>query len=79
MVCGQQEPLLRLLKQVQAGIKKIVMLTGALGLLLACNQLPVKGDDPTPGYNTPIPPEIMTPDSVERKYLGTLEYSDGRP
>lgn len=48
------------------------MLTGALGLLLACNQLPAKGDDPTPGYNTPIPPEIMTPDSVETKYLWTF-------
>lgn len=32
-----------------------------------------------PGFNTPIPPEIMTPDSVETKYLGTLEFSDGRP
>ena len=32
-----------------------------------------------PGYNTPIPPEIMTPDAVETRYLGTLEFSDGRP
>jgi hypothetical protein len=36
-------------------------------------------DDPTPGYNTPIPPEIMTPDLVDTKYLGRLEFSDGRP
>ena len=32
-----------------------------------------------PGYNTPIPLEIMTPDRVETKHLGTLEFSDGRP
>ena len=30
-------------------------------------------------YNTPIPPEIMTPDTVETKYLGSLKFSDGRP
>jgi hypothetical protein len=32
-----------------------------------------------PGFNTPIPPEIMTPDRVETKHLGILEFSDGRP
>jgi len=32
-----------------------------------------------PGYNTPIPPGIMTPDTVNTRYLGTLEFSDGRP
>ena len=31
------------------------------------------------GYNTPIPPEIMTPDIVETQLLGKLEFSDGRP
>ena len=31
------------------------------------------------GYNTPIPPEIMTPDKVKTKHLGTLEFTDGRP
>ena len=30
------------------------------------------------GYNTPIPPSIMTPDSVETR-LGTLEFFDGVP
>lgn len=34
---------------------------------------------PTESYNTPIPPEIMTPDTVRTTYLGTLEFSDGRP
>ena len=32
-----------------------------------------------PGYKTAIPPEIMTPDSVETNYLGELEFIDGRP
>lgn len=32
-----------------------------------------------PGFNTPIPPKIMTPDRVETKHLGILEFSDGRP
>jgi hypothetical protein len=35
--------------------------------------------DTPPGFNTPIPSEIMTPDAVETKHLGTLEFSDGRP
>ena len=30
-------------------------------------------------YNTPIPPEIMTPETVKTKYLGTLKFTDGRP
>jgi hypothetical protein len=33
---------------------------------------------PTPGYNTPIPSEIMTPDKVETS-IGTLEFLDGAP
>ena len=32
----------------------------------------------TPGYNHPIPPEIMTPDSVETR-IGTLKFFDGLP
>jgi hypothetical protein len=31
-----------------------------------------------PGYNTPIPPQIMTPDRVESR-IGTLEFADGVP
>ncbi|MET4049567.1 MULTISPECIES: DUF1254 domain-containing protein [unclassified Rhodococcus (in: high G+C Gram-positive bacteria)] len=30
------------------------------------------------GYNTPVPDQIMTPDSVETR-LGTLEFADGFP
>jgi len=33
---------------------------------------------PTPNYNTHIPPEIMTPDTVETS-LGTLKFFDGVP
>lgn len=59
-------------------MKQIFFLAGLLGLLLACDR-PSAQDEATPGYNTPIPPSVMTPDSVETKYLGTLEFSDGRP
>ncbi|MBK8295171.1 MAG: hypothetical protein IPK93_10505 [Solirubrobacterales bacterium] len=30
------------------------------------------------GYNTPIPTEILTPDSVDTR-IGTLEFADGFP
>ena len=32
----------------------------------------------TPGYNHPIPPQIMTPDSVDTR-IGTLKFFDGFP
>ena len=35
-------------------------------------------EKPTPGYNTPIPESIMTPDKVETR-IGTLEFFDGVP
>ena len=35
-------------------------------------------NNPTPNYNTHIPEEIMTPDSVETS-IGTLQYLDGVP
>lgn len=38
----------------------------------------IAGSQTPPGYNTKIPPEIMTPDKVQTKYLGPLEFSDGR-
>ncbi len=60
-------------------MKHFLILAILLGFLVVC-QLPAAwGADPTPGYNTPIPPEIMTPDLVDTKYLGRLEFSDGRP
>ena len=31
-----------------------------------------------PGYNTPIPEVILTPDTIETR-IGTLEFQDGRP
>jgi hypothetical protein len=38
----------------------------------------VADKETTPGYNHPIPPQIMTPDSVETR-LGTLKFFDGFP
>lgn len=35
-------------------------------------------EEPTPGYNTPIPADIMTPNEVETR-LGKLKFTDGRP
>jgi hypothetical protein len=34
--------------------------------------------DPTPGYNTPIPPSILTPDAVSSP-IGELTFFDGVP
>ena len=34
--------------------------------------------DVPPGYNTPIPPRIMTPDRVDTR-IGELEFVDGVP
>jgi hypothetical protein len=60
-------------------MKRFLILTGLLGFFIVCHLPVAMSDDPTPGYNTPIPPEIMTPDLVDTKYLGRLEFSDGRP
>ena len=35
-------------------------------------------EQPSAGYNTPIPSKILTPDRVETR-IGTLEFSDGFP
>jgi len=35
-------------------------------------------EEPTPGYNHPIPAEIMTPDTVDSR-IGKLEFFDGMP
>ena len=37
-----------------------------------------KESNPTPKYNTYIPPEIQTPDKVETP-IGTLDFFDGLP
>jgi len=37
-----------------------------------------KESNPTPNYNTHIPPEILTPSKVETR-IGTLEFFDGIP
>ncbi|KPA21705.1 hypothetical protein shim_24120 [Shimia sp. SK013] len=38
----------------------------------------VNAEETVPGYNTPIPEDIMTPDVVETR-IGTLRFDDGRP
>jgi hypothetical protein len=35
-------------------------------------------EEPTPGFNSKIPEDIMTPDRVDTR-IGTLEFTDGRP
>jgi hypothetical protein len=60
-------------------MNRLPILNALLALSLACNALFAQAGDKTPGFNTPIPPEIMTPEEVVTKYLGTLEFSDGRP
>lgn len=54
---------------------KYIIPLAAVGLLTIQSALA----QPPAGYNTPIPPEIMTPDKVETEYIGTLEFNDGRP
>jgi hypothetical protein len=54
---------------------KYIIPLAAVGLLTIQAALA----QPPAGYNTPIPPEIMTPDKVETEYIGTLEFNDGRP
>lgn len=38
----------------------------------------VSAEDPTPGYKTKIPENIMTPDKVKTS-IGTLKFLDGAP
>ena len=53
-------------------------LVGTLSLAGAHAQTPAASGPPTPGFNMKIPPEIMTPDTVETR-LGTLKFFDGFP
>ena len=60
-------------------MKSTTLLIAFCGMLLSTCSVFAQELKATPGFNTPIPPEIMTPDSVRTKYLGSLEFSDGRP
>lgn len=55
----------------------VLMIVTALGFAATFTASSSNADVP-PGYNTPIPPEIMTPDRVETR-IGTLEFFDGFP
>lgn len=61
--------------------RKQCLIAAAIAAMLACTsahaQKPAAGAS-VPGYNTPIPPEIRTPDTVETR-LGTLKFFDGFP
>lgn len=59
-------------------MKTIPTLFVTLALVLL-SPIPGAAQEVPEGFNTPIPPEIMTPDKVETKYLGMIEFSDGRP
>ncbi len=50
------------------------VLTGALLLLTTLGQ----AEQATPGFNNPIPEQILTPDSVKTR-IGTLRFFDGMP
>ena len=53
-------------------------IAGALAITSAYAQTPPAGAKPTPGFNTYIPPDIMTPDTVQTR-IGTLKFVDGVP
>ena len=49
-----------------------------LAITTAHAQKPPAGAKPTPGFNTYIPPDIMTPNTVPTR-IGTLKFVDGVP
>ncbi len=51
---------------------------GALALTSAYAQKPPAGAKPTPGFNTYIPAEVLTPNTVQTR-IGTLNFVDGVP
>lgn len=53
-------------------------LAGALTITSAYAQKTSAAGPPTPGFNTKIPPSIMTPDMVETR-IGTLKFVDSVP
>lgn len=53
-------------------------IVGALSLSGAYAQKPPAGAKPTPGFNTYIPPDILTPNTVQTR-IGTLNFVDGVP
>ena len=46
--------------------------------LLFLASLAAVAEPPTPGFNNPIPSEILTPDTVDTS-IGTLNFFDGMP
>jgi len=54
------------------------ILVAALCSTSALAQGAKAGEEPTPGFNNKIPPEIMTPETVQTR-IGTLTFADGVP
>jgi hypothetical protein len=62
-------------------MKKIVFEICTFAIVVLATTLfttTVSAEEPTPGFNTVIPENIMTPDKVETR-IGTLEFFDGIP
>ncbi|ANY80897.1 hypothetical protein BB934_23905 [Microvirga ossetica] len=59
-------------------MKTKTIIAAALVLSSACASDSAWAQEKTPGYNTKIPPEIMTPDTVDTR-IGTLKFVDGFP
>ena len=55
-----------------------VVLAGAMAIASAHAQKAPSGAPPTSGYNTYIPPGILTPNTVQTR-IGTLNFMDGVP
>lgn len=53
------------------------LLVSAAAIVVAASAC-ATAQEPPPGYNTPIPESIRTPDRVETR-IGTLEFFDGMP
>lgn len=56
----------------------LAVLIGALGSPGAYAQKAPEGATPTKGFNTYIPPDVLTPDTVQTR-IGTLNFVDGIP
>ena len=51
----------------------------AIAVALAVNFASHTEGQVTPGFNTEIPPQIMTPNGVETEHRGTLKFFDSMP
>ena len=57
-------------------VRTVFLLLAFLFCFVAPNR--IYAAPPTPGYNQSIPPEVLTPETVETR-IGTLRFFDGLP